>query len=106
MTGETKRFNLVRENSGLPKNDFAESLGISLAMVYQISTGRARVPRNLLERLATVHNVNLHWFITGSGHSISWAANSTRVFWFPNFLFVSFFRRFPLSHYPPPLFQI
>jgi len=69
MTGETERFNQIRDNSGLSKKDFAKSLGLSLAMAYQISSGRARLPRDLLERLAAVHSVNLHWFVTGTGHS-------------------------------------
>ena len=69
MTGETKRYNLVREKSGLSKKDYAESLGLSLSMSYQISTGRIKLPRELLERLSSTYNVNLHWFITGNGSS-------------------------------------
>ena len=69
MTGETERFNLIREKSGLSKKDFADSLGLSLSMGYQISTGRVKLPRELLERLSSIYNINLHWFITGSGSS-------------------------------------
>jgi SOS-response transcriptional repressor LexA len=67
MAGETERYNFIREKSGLSKKDFAGSLGLSFSMNYQISSGRLKLPRDLLERLASVHNVNLHWFITGEG---------------------------------------
>ena len=67
MAGETERFNLIREKSGLSKKDFAESLGLSLSMSYQIASGRVKLPRELFERLSSVYNVNLHWFLTGIG---------------------------------------
>jgi SOS-response transcriptional repressor LexA len=38
-------------------------------MNYQISSGRLKLPRDLLDRLAQVYNVNLHWFLTGKGPS-------------------------------------
>ena len=69
MAGEAERYNLVREKSGLSKKDFADSLGLSFSMNYQISSGRIKLPRDLLDRLASVHNVNLHWFLTGNGQS-------------------------------------
>jgi phage repressor protein C with HTH and peptisase S24 domain len=68
MAGETERYNFIREKSGLSKKDFAGSLGLSFSMNYQISSGRLKLPRDLLDRLASVHNVNLHWFITGGGN--------------------------------------
>jgi len=67
MTGETLRFNLIREKSGLSKKDFADSLGLSLSMSYQIASGRVKLPRELYERLSSVYNVNLHWLLTGIG---------------------------------------
>jgi phage repressor protein C with HTH and peptisase S24 domain len=69
MAGETKRYNQIREKTGLSKKDFAESLGLSFSMNYQISSGRIKLPRGLLEKLAQVYNVNLHWFLTGQGQS-------------------------------------
>ena len=69
MAGETERYNFIREKSGLSKKDFAASLGLSFSMNYQISSGRLKPPRDLLERLAEVHNINLHWFLTGKGPS-------------------------------------
>jgi SOS-response transcriptional repressor LexA len=69
MTEEAERYNFIREKSGLSKKDFAQSLGLSFSMNYQISSGRLKLPRDLLDRLAEVHNVNLHWFLTGKGPS-------------------------------------
>jgi SOS-response transcriptional repressor LexA len=69
MTVEAERYNLIRDKSGLSKKGFAESLGLSLSMHYQISSGRIKPPRNLLDRLVTVYNINLHWFLTGKGPS-------------------------------------
>jgi phage repressor protein C with HTH and peptisase S24 domain len=69
MGGETERYNLIREKTGLSKKGFADSLGLSFSMNYQISSGRIKLPRDLLDRLAKVHNVNLHWFLTGEGNS-------------------------------------
>jgi SOS-response transcriptional repressor LexA len=62
-----ERYRFIREKSGLSKKDFAESLGLSMNMGFQISTGRVRPSREVMERLASVYNVNLHWFITGEG---------------------------------------
>jgi len=67
MANEAERYIFILEKSGLSKKDFAESLGLSLSMNYQISSGRLKPPRDLLEKLSTVHKVNLHWFITGEG---------------------------------------
>jgi phage repressor protein C with HTH and peptisase S24 domain len=69
MAGETERYNLIREKSELSKKDFADSLGLSFSMNYQISSGRIKLPRDLLDRLSQTHNVNLHWFLTGEGQS-------------------------------------
>jgi len=67
MAIDAQRYNLILEKSGLSKKEFAESLGLSLSMNYQISSGRLKPPRDLLERLSAVYNVNLHWFLTGEG---------------------------------------
>jgi SOS-response transcriptional repressor LexA len=69
MAGEAERYNIIREKSGLSKKDFAESLGLSVSMNWQIATGRLKFPRNLLNRLADTYHVNLHWFLTGKGPS-------------------------------------
>jgi SOS-response transcriptional repressor LexA len=64
---EAERYNFIREKSGLSKKGFAESLGLSMNMGFQISTGRVRPSREVMERLSSVYHVNLHWFITGEG---------------------------------------
>jgi len=67
METEADRFNIVQSESGLSKKDFAESLGISKAMGYQISTGLLKPSRVVMDALSKNYNVNLHWFITGKG---------------------------------------
>jgi phage repressor protein C with HTH and peptisase S24 domain len=69
METEANRYNFVQQASGLSKKDFAESLGISKAMGYQISIGIIKPSREVLEALSKTYNVNLQWFITGSGNS-------------------------------------
>ena len=66
---EAGRYNLIQQESGLCKKDFAESLGISKAMGYQISTGLLKPSREVMEALRQTYNVNLHWFLTGIGSS-------------------------------------
>jgi len=67
MGNQAERYNFIFQKSGLTKKQFAESIGLSMAMNYQIQSGRLKPPRDILERLSAVHNVNLHWFITGEG---------------------------------------
>jgi len=69
MLKEAERYNSIREKTGLTKKEFAESLGLSLSMNYQISSGRLKLPRELLERFSSLYDVNLHWFLTGEGPS-------------------------------------
>jgi len=69
METEANRYNFIQQYSGLSKKDFAESLGISKAMGYQISTGMLKPSRAVMETLSKAYNVNLHWFITGRGIS-------------------------------------
>jgi phage repressor protein C with HTH and peptisase S24 domain len=67
MANEAERYNFVFKKSGLSKKDFADSIGLSLSMNYQISSGRLKPPRDLLKRLSDAHKINLHWFMTGEG---------------------------------------
>jgi SOS-response transcriptional repressor LexA len=69
METEADRYNIIHQTSGLSKKDFAESLGISKAMGYQISTGLLKPSREVMEALGRIYNVNLHWFLTGIGSS-------------------------------------
>ena len=67
METEADRYNIVQQGSGLSKKGFAESLGISKAMGYQIATGLLKPSREVMEALCQIYNVNLHWFLTGEG---------------------------------------
>ena len=69
MTGEAERYNFIRDKLGLSKKDFGDSLGLSTSMNSQVSTGRVRLPRELIGRLFELYNVNLTWFLTGQGLS-------------------------------------
>ncbi|AEF86139.1 putative peptidase, S24 family [Treponema primitia ZAS-2] len=69
MDNEGKRYDFIRGKVGLSKKDFAKSLGLSMSMGSQISSGLLKPSRSLLDRLAEVYNVNLHWFLTGNGPS-------------------------------------
>jgi len=53
----------------LSKTAFAESIGISRSHNYHLERGTQKPPREVLERLAKVYNVNLNWLIHGNGPS-------------------------------------
>jgi phage repressor protein C with HTH and peptisase S24 domain len=69
MRNEAERYQFVLEKSGLSKTAFAESIGISRSHNYHLERGTQKPPREVLERLATVYNVNLNWLIHGNGPS-------------------------------------
>ena len=69
MSNEAERYKFIVEKSGLSKSAFAESIGISRSHNYHLERGTQRLPRDALERLATVYNVNLNWLIHGRGPS-------------------------------------
>jgi transcriptional regulator with XRE-family HTH domain len=69
MGNEAERYNFIRHKSGLTAKAFAESLGLSKAMGYQISRGLLKPSRAVLERLPRTYHVNLHWFLTEKGPS-------------------------------------
>jgi len=69
MKNEAERYKVIQEKSGLSKAAFAASLGISRAHYYHIETGKQNPPKEVLERLVKVHNVNLNWLIHGTGQS-------------------------------------
>jgi hypothetical protein len=60
---------VIQHKSGLTAKAFAESLGLSKAMGYQISRGLLKPSRAVLEKLSQSYHVNLHWFLTGKGPS-------------------------------------
>jgi SOS-response transcriptional repressor LexA len=67
METEGERYIFVQKQSGLTKKDFAESLGLSKSMGFQIATGRLKPSRQVLEKLADAYQVNLNWFVCGKG---------------------------------------
>jgi len=69
MRNEAERYQFVLEKSGLSKTAFAESIGISRSHNYHLERGTQKPPRDVLERLASVYNVNLNWLIHGQGPS-------------------------------------
>jgi transcriptional regulator with XRE-family HTH domain len=69
MKNEAERYKFVLEKSGLSKTAFAESIGISRSHNYHLERGTQKPPREVLERLATVYNINLNWLIHGRGQS-------------------------------------
>ena len=69
MQNEAERYKFVLEMSGLSKTDFAESIGISRSHNYHLERGTQKPPREVLDRLASVYNVNLNWLIHGKGPS-------------------------------------
>jgi phage repressor protein C with HTH and peptisase S24 domain len=69
MKNEAERYQFVLEKSGLSKTAFAESMGISRSHNYHLEKGTQKPPREVLERLASVYNVNLNWLIHGQGPS-------------------------------------
>jgi phage repressor protein C with HTH and peptisase S24 domain len=69
MRNEAERYQFVLEKSGLSKTAFAESIGISRSHNYHLERGTQKPPRDVLERLASVYNVNLNWLIHGQGSS-------------------------------------
>jgi phage repressor protein C with HTH and peptisase S24 domain len=69
MKNEAERYKFVLTQSGLSKTAFAKSIGISRSHNYHLERGTQKPPRDVLERLATVYNVNLNWLIHGKGQS-------------------------------------
>ena len=67
MGNTAEKYRIIQEKSGLSKAAFAESIGISRAHYYHIETGKQNPPKEVLERLAGVHHVNLNWLIAGTG---------------------------------------
>jgi phage repressor protein C with HTH and peptisase S24 domain len=69
MQTEAERYNFIQEKSGLSKTDFAQSIGLIKSHGSIISTGRQKLSREYLLKLAQVYHVDLHWFLTGKGPS-------------------------------------
>jgi len=69
VKNEAERYKFILEKSGLSKTAFAKSLGISRSHNYHLEKGTQKLPREVLDRLASIYNVNLNWLIHGKGFS-------------------------------------
>jgi len=69
LKNESERYKFILEKSGLSKTAFAESLGISRSHNYHLERGTQKPPREVLDRLASIYNINLNWLIHGKGLS-------------------------------------
>ncbi|MFP3043373.1 helix-turn-helix domain-containing protein [Treponema primitia] len=69
MRTEAERYKFILEKSGLSKSAFAASIGISRSHSYHLERGTQKPPREVLEQLAALYNVNLNWLIHGKGPS-------------------------------------
>jgi SOS-response transcriptional repressor LexA len=66
---EAEKYAMIQEKSGLSKKDFAESLGLSKEQGSMLSRGKYRPSREVLNKLVSLYQVDLNWFIAGSGGS-------------------------------------
>ncbi len=62
-----RRVDQVRVTLGLNQLQFAESIGLSKAMVSQMLSGKRNISRETLNKISTLYNVNLEWLTTGNG---------------------------------------
>jgi SOS-response transcriptional repressor LexA len=69
METEAERYNFLQKRSGLNKTAFAQSLGITKAHGHILSIGKQKPSREVMERLAVLYHINLHWFLMGEGPS-------------------------------------
>jgi SOS-response transcriptional repressor LexA len=67
METEEERYNFLQKSSGLSKLEFARSLGVSKERGYSLSKGIYHASREILDKLSSVYNVNLNWFLLGEG---------------------------------------
>jgi transcriptional regulator with XRE-family HTH domain len=61
------RFARIRSSIGLNKRQFAYSLGINQSVAGNIELGKREPSREVMLKLASIYNVNIHWFLTGKG---------------------------------------
>ena len=67
IEGLNERFAIVRQEHGLNAKKFAESLGIDPTIISAIETGKREPSKEVLLKLATAYNMNIHWLLTGEG---------------------------------------
>jgi transcriptional regulator with XRE-family HTH domain len=67
MTNINGRFADIRTVKKLNKRQFADSLGINQSVAGDIELGKREPSRNVLIKLAKIHQVNINWLLTGEG---------------------------------------
>ena len=65
--GISKRFSKIRESTPLNKQQFADSLEIPSTTVSDIELGKREPSKDVLMKLTSKYDVNLHWMLTGQG---------------------------------------
>lgn len=78
MESQAQRYSLIRKQSGLTQQSFARSLSISQSYSSLIESGSRTAGRDVIERLASLYNVDVHWFLTGEVRTGS-SVNDGRV---------------------------
>jgi phage repressor protein C with HTH and peptisase S24 domain len=63
----SKRFIEIREFTHLNKQQFADSIEIPSTTVSDIELGKREPSKDVLVKLASKYQVNLHWMLTGDG---------------------------------------
>jgi phage repressor protein C with HTH and peptisase S24 domain len=65
--GLSERFSEIKNDSHLKGKEFADSIDILPQTVSDIERGKREPSKDVLLRLATKYQVNLHWMLTGEG---------------------------------------
>jgi phage repressor protein C with HTH and peptisase S24 domain len=75
----SKRFTEIREFTHLNKQQFADSIEIPSTTVSDIELGKREPSKDVLLKLASKYQVNLHWMLTGDGEKYVNEALSTTI---------------------------
>ncbi len=62
-----KRIQQIRKALNLTQEEFGNSLGTSKASLSEVENGKYKAGIEILEKMVTKYNVNLHFVITGEG---------------------------------------
>jgi len=66
----SRRIADLRKEVNLNKRQFADSLQISQSVIGDIELGYREPSREVMLKLASVYNVNIHWLLTGEGEML------------------------------------
>jgi phage repressor protein C with HTH and peptisase S24 domain len=73
------RFADIRKSTGLNKKQFADSLDINQSVAGDIELGKREPSREVMLKLATIYNVDIHWLLTGDGKQVRELTTNTRL---------------------------